>query len=185
MVAKLRKSKKTVSVALVRDAVAALSERNGSSIKSIFNYLVWNRQANSGAHKQVVLAIRKAVKTGVLVRKSGKGLVVSRKHLASKSGKRSSKRKIKKRAARKASQKSSRARRRRQGQKKRKARKFSKRRISSKKIKRSSAKVARKRAASQKRKDNGKPKRATYAKPLPIMSLRQRRKCTIGIKYSA
>ena len=182
MVAKLRKSKKTVSVALVRDAVSALSERNGSSIKSIFNYLVWSRQANSGAHKQVVLAIRKAVKTGVLVRKSGKGLVVSRKHLASKSGKRGSKRKTKKRAARKASQKSSRARR---GQKKRKARKSSKRRISSKKIKRSSAKVARKRAASQKRKDNGKPKRATYAKPLPIMSLRQRRKCTIGIKYSA
>ena len=185
MVVEVRKSKKTVSVALVRDAVAALSERNGSSIKSIFNYLVWSRQANSGAHKQVVLAIRKAVKTGVLVRKSGKGFVVSRKQLASKSGKRSSKRKTKKRAARKASQKSSRARGHRRGQKKRKARKSSKRRKSSKKIKRSSAKVARKRAPSQKRKDNRKPKSANYARPLPIMSARHRRKCTIGIKYSA
>lgn len=180
MVIKVRKTKKTVSVALVRDAVAALSERNGSSIKSIFNYLVWSRQANSGAHKQVVLAIRKAVKTGVLVRKSGKGFVVSRKQLASKSGKRSSsKRKTKKRAARTASQKSSRARRRRQAQKKRKARK------SSKKIKRSSAKVARKRAASHKRKGNRKPKSASYAKPPPITSARRRRKCTIGVKYSA
>lgn len=177
MVAKVRKSKKSVAVTLVRDAVAALSERNGSSVKSVFNYLVWNRQASSGARKQVVVAIRKAVKAGVLVKKSGKGFVVSRK--ASKPTRESGKRKTKKRAARKVSKKSSRARRRRTGQKKRKARKSSKRRKSSKKVKKSSAKRARKPVKSRK------PKSASNAKPLPKRSARPRRKCTIGIRYTA
>ena len=177
MVAKVRKSKKSVSVALVRDAVAALSERNGSSVKSIFNYLVWNRQAGSGARKQVIVAIRKAVKAGVLTKKSGKGFVASGK--ASKPTKRSVKRKTKKRAARKVSKKSSRARRRRGVQKKRKARKSSKRRKSSKKVKKSSVKRARKLVKPRK------PKSANNAKPLPKMSARPRRKCTIGIRYTA
>lgn len=81
MVVQVRKSKKVVTVALVRDAVAALSERNGSNIKSIFNYLVWQRQANSGARKQVILALRKAIESRILA-KRGKVFVVPKNRLA-------------------------------------------------------------------------------------------------------
>ncbi|CAB4016883.1 ---NA--- [Paramuricea clavata] len=190
MVAKVRKSKKVVTVALVRDAVAALSERNGSSVKSVLNYLVWKRQVNSGARKQVVLAIRKAVKAGVLVKKSGKGFVVSGNKLASKPATKGGKRKARrarKRTTKKSSKKSTRARRRRGGPKKRKARKSSKvqkvRKLS-KKVQTSSTSVARKPVKSGKRKVNRKPKSANNAKSAPKMSARPRRMCTTAVRYT-
>ena len=181
MVAKVRKSKKVVTVALVRDAVAALSERNGSSVKSILNYLVWKRQANSGARKQVVLAIRKAVKAGVLVKKSGKGFVVSGNQLASKPARKGGKRKARrarKRTTKKSSKKSTRARRHRHGQKKRKSSKVQKVRKLSKKVQTFSTSVARKPVKSRK------PKSANNAKPAPKMSARPRRMCTTGVRYT-
>ena len=188
MVAKVRESKKLVTVAIVRDAVVALSERNGSNVKSIFNYLVWKRQVNSGARKQVVLAIGKAVKAGVLV-KRGKMFVVSAKKSAKRAGKGKVKR-AKKANGKKASKKS-RGSRRRRGQKKRKSLK-KKARKSAKKTQRSSKKVARKPAKSRKPvkarkgKANRKPKSANYAKPAPVkMSTRPQRRCTIGVHYTA
>ena len=184
MVVKVRKSKKVVTVALVRDAVAALSERNGSSVKSIFNYLVWERQANSDARKQVVLAIRKAAKAGVLVRKNGKGFVVPENQLSSKPARKSGKRKAseKRRTLKKSSSRSTRAR--RAGQIKRKARKSSKVRKLPKKVETSFTSVARKPVWSRKGNVSRKRKSANSAKSAPKMSARSRRKCTVGVRYT-
>jgi hypothetical protein len=179
MVAKVRKSKKVVTVALVRDAVAALSERNGSSVKSILNYLVWKRQANSGARKQVVLAIRKAVKAGVLIKKSGKGFVVSGNQLASKPARKGGKRKASEEAHNEkiVEEIDSRAPsswwpEKAQTSKVQKVRKLSK------KVQTSSTSVARKPVKSRK------PKSANNAKPAPKMSARPRRMCTTGVRYT-
>ena len=182
MVAKVRKSKKLVTVAQVRDAVAALSERNGSSVKSIFNYLVWKRQANSGARKQVVLTIAKAVKAGALVKKSGKGFTVAGNQPASRPGRKIVKRKskrAKRRGAKKSSKRSIRARRRRQTKRKalkKKARKASKK----------ASTAVRKPVKSRKRKVNKKAKSVINAKPVLMKrSKPPRRKCTIGVRYTA
>ena len=183
MVAKIRKSKKAITLVLLRNAVAALSERNGSSAQSIFNYLVWERQVNSEARKQAVLAIKKAVEAGVLVKKSGGGFVVPRSQLTSEPVRESGTHEVgrtEKRAVNESWKKATQLH--RGEQKKRKTRKskahrWSKARKSCKKVQTFPESYARTSAKSRKPEvNNAKPAQKIWAVP--------QRKCTFGVRYT-
>ena len=175
---------------VLRNAVAALSERNGSSAQSIFNYLVWERQVNSEARKQAVLAIKKAVEAGVLVKKSGGGFVVSRSQLTSKPVRESETHEAsntRKHAVNESSKKAVRVL--RSEKKKRKthkskARRWSKARKSSKKVQIFPKSITRTPAKSRKPGVNRKPKSANNAKRVQKMWAVPQRKCTVGVRYT-
>ena len=182
MVATVRKSKKVITLVQLREAVSALSERNGSSAQSIFNYLVWERQANSEAWKQAIWAMKEAVKAGVLVRKNGRGFLVPKNQFASKPARERRMGTVKKSSKIAATPAS------RGGVKKlrkSKARRWSKVRKSPRKVQTFPTSPAREPVKLRQRKVNDKPKSASNVKPVTRLSsaVPQKRKCTVGIRY--
>ena len=189
MVAEVRKSKRVITFVLLRNAVAALSERNGSSAESIFNYLVWERQVNSEARKQAVLVIKKAVKAGILVKKSGGGFVVPKNQSNSNPVRESETHEVSRTEERAMNELSKKATRVFRGEKKKrkrrksKARRWSKARKSSKKVQTFPTSPARTPAQSRKTDVNHKPKSANNGKPVQKIWAVPQRKCTVGVRY--
>lgn len=62
-------SKQSVSIDMVKEAVMALGDRNGSTIKSILNFLMRNMKVKQSSRTLVILAIGRAVRAGILAKK--------------------------------------------------------------------------------------------------------------------
>ncbi|CAB4008387.1 ---NA--- [Paramuricea clavata] len=143
-------AKKSVSIEMVKEAVAALGDRNGSTINAIFNYLVRTKKVSQSSRTLVILAIGRACREGSMAKKSPKSFVLraggKRKASSPKRRKRKAKR------ARKSTAKKSASKRRRRQRKRRtlkkKAKRSTKRR--SRKTASKSAKKTRKARRSQK-----------------------------------
>ena len=158
-------SKKSVSIEMVKQAVAALGDRNGSTINAIFNYLVRTNKVSASSRTLVILALGRACRDGSMAKKAPGTFVLQaggkRKAASPKRRKRKAKR------ARKSRAKSASKRRRRQ----------TKRKNLKKKTKRStkkrSRKPARKSAKKSKKARSGKPARKAFKRPV-AKSVRRR-----------
>ena len=95
-------SKKSVSIEMVREAVAALGDRNGSTINAILNYLVRTKKVSPTSRTLVILAIGRACREGSMAKKSPNTFVLraggKRKASSPKRRKRKAKRARKSRA---------------------------------------------------------------------------------------
>lgn len=174
------KSRKSVNTNMIEAAVIALGERNGSTVKSIFNYLLRTKKVRASSRAKVVLAIRRAVKSGVLTKKSANTFIV----LAAKQPSRTSakNRKRKTRRMRKKSVKKTTKRRRRQ--RKRKSLK-KKSRKSSKKSKRALRKSQKKRRTKVNRKSQVKAVQTETQVHRKRSSSYPLRKSARGVRYTA
>ncbi|XP_028408070.1 late histone H1-like [Dendronephthya gigantea] len=63
-------SKKSVSIEMVKQAVAALGDRNGSTINAIFNYLVRTKKVSAASRTLVILALGRACRDGSMAKKA-------------------------------------------------------------------------------------------------------------------
>ena len=180
----------SVTTSMIQEAVAALSERNGSSAKSIFNYLVKTNRVRATSRAEVSLFIGRAVKAGSLAMKLPNTFVIPTRKLSSKKAGPSKGRKRKtRRVKRKSAKKMAKRRRRRSAGKKRKQ-------LKKKRSTKKRARVVRKKTQkkSQKkrrvrRKIHGVPAKARVAKPVAVPARRTTgrpvRKATLGIVYTA
>ena len=167
-------NKKGVSIEMVKQAITALGDRNGSSIKAIFNWLVSNKKVSASSRTLVILAIGRGVRDGTIAKKTPKTFVVrvggaKRKASPKKRSKRSRKSSAKKTSKRR-------------GQKKRKSlkkKRKSTKRKSAKKSKRSAKKTQRK----QKAKRSRKTKKTARPQPAMTKSRRPLRKAARGKSY--
>lgn len=64
------KSKQSVNIDMVKEAVVSLGDRNGSTIKSILNYLMKTKNISASSRTLVILAIGRGVRSGVLAKKT-------------------------------------------------------------------------------------------------------------------
>ena len=141
-------AKKSVSIEMVKQAVAALGDRNGSTINAIFNYLVRTNKVTQSSRTLVILALGRACREGSMAKKAPNTFVLQaggkRKVSSPKRRKRKGKR------ARKSTARSASKRRRRQRKRRnlKKTKRSAKRR--SRKTARKSAKKTRKARRSQK-----------------------------------
>ena len=170
-------SKKSVSIEMVKQAVAALGDRNGSTINAIFNYLVRTNKVSQSSRTLVILALGRACREGSMAKKAPNTFVLQaggkRKVSSPKRRKRKGKR------ARKSTAKSASKRRRRQRKRrnlKKKTKRSAKRR--NRKTARKSAKKTRK--ARRSRKPAAKAFKRPAAKP---MRRRPVRKAARRINY--
>ena len=176
----------SVTTSMIQEAVAALSERNGSSAKSIFNYLVKTNRVRATSRAEVSLFIGRAVKAGSLAMKLPNTFVIPATKKASPSkGRKRKTRRVKRKSAKKMAKR----RRRRSAGKKRKQ-------LKKKRSTKKRARVVRKKTQkkSQKkrrvrRKIHGVPAKARVAKPVAVPARRTTgrpvRKATLGIVYTA
>ena len=148
--------KKSVSIEMVRGAVAALGDRNGSTINAIFNYLVRTKKVSPNSRTLVILAVGRACREGSMAKRSPKNFVLQAggKRKSPKRGKRKAKR------ARKSTAKSAGKRRRRRQRKRRSLKKKAKR-----STKRRNRKAARKTKKTRKARRSRKPASKAYKRP--------------------
>lgn len=181
MLAKKRSLRRSVNTAMIEEAVAALSERNGSTAKSIFNYLVKTNGVHPSARAEVSLFIGRAVKNGALVMKLPNTFVVPAAKLSSKGRKRKTRR-VKRKSATKIRR--SAGKKRKQLKKKRSTKRRA--RVVRKKAQKKSQKKAQKKRSVRRKNRVSAPKVAKrVAVPARRKTGRPVRKCTLGIVYSA
>lgn len=169
-------AKKSVSIQMVREAVAALGDRNGSTIKEIFSYLVRTKKVSLSSRTLVILAIGRACREGSMAKKLPNTFVLKAGGKRKASPKR---RKRRTKRARKSTAKTAGKRRRRRQRKRRNLKKKTKR--STKRRGRKTARKAPKKARKA-RSRRAKPK--AYKRP-GAQSIRRRpvRKAARRINY--
>ncbi|XP_046852814.1 sperm-specific H1/protamine-like protein type 2 [Xenia sp. Carnegie-2017] len=164
-------AKKSVNIEMVKDAVAALRERNGSTINAILNYLVRTKQVSRSSRTLVILAIGRACREGSMAKKSPNTFVLKEIGRRKVSSPKQRKRKAKR--AKKRTTKSAAKRRRRQRKRKgsRKPKRGTKRR--NRKATRKTRKPRRSRKATP----------AKFRKPVAAMRRRPARRAARRINY--